>query len=183
MIKRILFAILAAAHVAAVHAQSPKPLPEDAQQTKIVQEIFDCVQVGLDPAWKLAWVNVLEVSRSEDGKSRNFEANMRYTIKDDDTDGEPLQTCDNLKIVKLVGDLNEFLKPEERKWSIAQFVFHSDGQFTVQYEYAPESPAPTPAAGAKPGAKPTTKPAATQGLAPATKPGAKPGAGFKLRTQ
>lgn len=181
MIKRILFAILAAAQAAAVHAQSAKPLPEDALQTKIVQEIFDCAAVGLEPAWKIAWINVLEVSRSEDGKSRNFEANMRYTTKDDDTEGEPLQTCDNLKIVKLVGDLNEFLKPEERMWSIAQLIFHSDGKFEVKYEYAPQAPAPKPAA--KPGAKPATKPAATPGLAPATKPGAKPGAGFKLRTQ
>jgi hypothetical protein len=176
MTKRILLALLATAFFAVAHAQAPKPGADakpaaDPPHVKIIQEIFNCLSGGLKPEWKLAWVNVLEISRSEDGKSRNFEANLRYTTKQDDTEGEPLKPCDSSKIVQSVGDLNEFLKLDERAWTAAQLVFSSDGQFEVKYDYTPTStPAPAPAA-AKPGATPAAKPAA------------KPGAGFKLKSQ
>ena len=178
MTKRILLALFATAFLAVAHAQAPKPAADTKPEVepvpeavKVIQEIFNCLQGGLAPEWKLAWVNVLEVSRSDDGKSRNFEANLRYTTKQDDTEGEPLKPCDSVKILQGVGDLNAFLKPEERAWTAAQMVFSREGQFEVKYDYTPTSaPAPTPAA-AIPDAKPAAKPAA------------KPGAGFKLKSQ
>ncbi len=171
MTERILLALFATACFAVAHAQDSKPEPVAPAHMTLIQEIFNCLASGLVPEWKLAWVNVLEVSRSDDGKSRNFEANLRYTTKQDDTEGEPLKPCDSLKILQGVGDLNEFLKPEERAWTAAQMVFSSEGQFEVKYDYTPTSaPSATPAA-TKPDAKPVAKPAA------------KPGAGFKLKSQ
>lgn len=180
MTKRILLAFLAAASFAATAtaiAQDQKPEATEPPQTKIVQEVFDCLAGGLAPGWKTAWVNVLEIGRSKDGKSRNFEANMRFTTKDDDFDGEPLKPCDSARVIKSVGDLNEFLKPEERTWTAAQLIFLSDGKFEVKYDYSDPNYEEKPAA-AKPGA------AGKPGELPAVKPAArKPGSGFQLKTQ
>jgi len=178
MNKRILLAILAAATFAATAtAQDQKPAATEPPQTKIVQDVFDCLSGGLAAGWKTAWVNVLEIGRSKDGKSRNYEANMRFTTKDNDFEGEPLRPCDSARVIKSVGDLNEFLKPEARAWTAAQLVITSDGKFEIIYDYTDpnyeEKPAATkPAAATKPGELPAVKPAAR-----------KPGSGFKLKSQ
>lgn len=183
-IKRLLLALLLAVPVAAANAQAPaaKPPAEapaakpaaEPPQAKILQEVFDCISGELPADWRAAWVNVLEVGRSADRKTRSFEANMRYTNKEGDYDGEPLKPCDSAKVIQAVGDLNEFLKPEERAWTVAQLIFLSDGKFEIRYDYTPVQ-YDTPAEASKPGAIPAATPAA--------KPAARPGGGFKLKTQ
>jgi len=179
MTKRILLALFATAFFAFAHAQAPKPGADakpvaEEPHMKVIQEVFNCLAGGLPADWKVAWVNVLEVGRSDDGKSRNFEANVRYTSKEGDNDGEPLKPCDMPKVIQHVGELNDFLKPEERAWTAAQLVFLSDGKFEMKYDYTPRSAS---AAAETPAAKPGAKPAAR------AKPAPKPGTGFKLKSQ
>lgn len=161
---RHLIALFVAAFLGAAHAQAPKPeaaKPEaELPQVKIVQEIFSCMSAGLPPEWKIAWVTVAEVGRSVDGKSRNFEAVLRFSSKEGDLEGEELKPCDSGKIVQGVGDLNEFLKPEERTWTAALIAFSSEGKFEVKYDYTPVKYAdgkPTAKPAIKPGAKPAAK--------------------------
>ncbi len=166
MTSRALFAILVAALLGAAHAQAPKPeaaKPEaEPPHVKLVQEIFTCMAAGLPPEWKIAWVTVAEVGRSVDGKSRNFEANLRFSNKEGDLEGEELKPCDSARIVQGVADLNEFLKPEERAWTAALLAFSSEGKFEVKYDYTPVKYTEGKPA-AKPAIKPTAKPAAKKG--------------------
>lgn len=139
-------------------AAAAKPEAEPPH-VKIIQEIFTCIAPELPKEWIAAWVMVNEIGRSQDGKSRNFEANIRYTETAGDTEGKELKPCDSGKVVASVGDLNEFLKPEERSWTAMVMVFGSDGKFEVKYDYTPvkyDDATGKPAA--KPAAQPLPKP-------------------------
>jgi hypothetical protein len=145
-------------------ATGPAPTPGTEPDPKIFQEMYNCIAEGLKPGWKRAWITVVELDRSDDGNSRNFEAVFLQTDKDGDKEGEALPgTCGSGRILKNIGDLNEYLLPEQRRWTEVTITFYSEGKYEVKYGFGPiRSSKPA----AKPGAKPAAKP-------PAKKPEAK----------
>lgn len=147
-------------------ASAPKPVPGTEPDPKIFQDMFSCLAPGLVPDWKRAWVTVVELDRTDDGKSRNYEAVVRYTTKGpEDIEGEPLNNCGAERILGGVADLNDYLKPEQRAWTEVTIMFYAEGKYEAKYGYTPvRKPAAKPAAekpaATKPGAKPAAKPAA-----------------------
>jgi hypothetical protein len=179
MIKRILLTAAAAAFIGTVQAQDQKPAAS-GPDPKVFQEIYACLAPGLAPGWAKAWVAVTELDRTDDGKSRNYEGLFRYSLKLSDDEGEELSPCDTAFVIKNMGDMNEFLKPEQRNWVSMILTYTSDGRYEMKYDYAPPKPRAKPKPGAKPGAKPAAKPAAAPKPAPAKTDDTK-GSGFKLQ--
>lgn len=167
-----------------VEKPAPAPVPGTEPDPKIFQEIYNCIAEGLKPGWKRAWITVVELDRTDDGNSRNFEAVFLQTDKDADKEGEPLPgTCGSGRIIKSIGDLNDYLQPEQRRWTEVTITFYSEGKYEVKYGYGPIR-APAKPAAVKPGAKPAAKPAAKAADKPAAKAPATKKAddkGFKLQ--
>ena len=125
--KRLL-ATLALAAVLAVPAQAQKqPDPKE------VQEIFDCLAVGLPKDWKKAWVVMTEVV--DTGKQRRIEGKFFYATAASDKEGRPLSTCGAAQVAQGVNALNAALAPEQRRWKQAKLTFTSEGKFDLHYDY------------------------------------------------
>jgi hypothetical protein len=124
---RFALALLAAALLAA---------PAHAQQqadTKTIQEIFDCLAVGLPKNWRKAWVVVSDLG--EAGKERKFEGKFHYATSATDNVGQPLLTCDAQQVAKGVIALNTSLPVDKRRWKVARLTYTSDGKFNLAYDY------------------------------------------------
>jgi hypothetical protein len=142
------------------------PVPGTEPDPAIFQDMYNCIAEGLKAGWKRTWITVVELDRTDDGNSRNYEAVFLQTDKDADKEGEALPgTCGSGRILKSIGDLNEYLLPEQRRWTEVTITFYSEGKYEVKYGFGPVR-----AAKPKPGAKPAAKPAAKP---PAKKPEAK----------
>jgi hypothetical protein len=125
--KRLL-ATLALAAVLAVPAQAQKqPDP------KAVQEIFDCLAVGLPKDWKKAWVVVTELA--DTGKERRFESQSFYADSSGAMAGKPLATCGAQIVAKGVIALTADLPAEQRRWKEARLTYTSEGRFDIYYDY------------------------------------------------
>ncbi len=147
MLKRVALVVLCALFAAAAQAQlkPPKEKPQAAAKakakpaaakvdTKIIEQIFACLQPGLPQDWKKAWVVVTELA--SDGTTRKFEAQFFYATAMADDKGEPLKPCDAEAVAKDVYRLNDSLKPEQRQWKAARLVITSEGDFELKYDYA-----------------------------------------------
>ena len=136
MIKRIFVSLLAALWLGpALAADEPKADDKKPEvDPKVVQEIFNCMAVGLPSNWKRAWVVVTELGK--EGGTRHFEADFFYAAAGDEAAGHPLQPCDKEKVAKDVYSLNQFLPTyEKRQWRQATLLFTSDGSFNLKYDY------------------------------------------------
>lgn len=123
---RFALALLAAALLAApAHAQQP--------DAKAVQEIFDCLAVGLPQGWKKAWVVVSDLGAA--GKERRYEGKFLYATSAADKVGKPLITCDAQKVAKGVISLNAALPADKQRWKEARLTYTSDGKFNLAYDY------------------------------------------------
>jgi hypothetical protein len=111
---------------APVHAQK-QPDP------KIIQEIYDCLAVGLPAKWKKAWVVVTEVGES--GTERQFEGKFFYALSAADKTGAPLLTCSAQQVAKGVVSLSANLPAEQRRWKGVTLTYTSDGKFNLAYDY------------------------------------------------
>ena len=110
--------------------------PAQAQKQpdpKIIQEIYDCLAVGLPAGWKKAWVVVTEVAES--GKERQFEGKFFYATSAADKKGTPLLTCSAQQVAKGVVSLSAGLPPEQRRWKGVTLTYTSDGKFNLAYDY------------------------------------------------
>lgn len=123
---RFALALLAATLIAA---------PARAQQpdAKTIQEIFDCLAVGLPQDWKKAWVVVSDLGAA--GKERRYEGKFFYATSAADKAGKPLVTCDAQKVAKGVISLNTALAPDKQRWKEASLTYTSDGKFNLAYDY------------------------------------------------
>ena len=122
------FAIALAAALCAmpVHAQK-QPDP------KAIQQIFDCLAVGLPKDWNKAWVVVTEIADS--GKERRFESQSFYADSSGAMAGTPLATCGAEVVAKGVIALSADLPAEQRRWKEARLTYTREGKFDLSYDY------------------------------------------------
>ena len=112
-------------------------MPVHAQKQadpKAIQQIFDCLAVGLPKDWKKAWVVMTEVV--DTGKQRRIEGKFFYATSASDNEGRPLSTCGAAQVAQGVNALNAALAPEQRRWKQARLTFTSEGKFDLHYDYA-----------------------------------------------
>jgi hypothetical protein len=123
-----MLAVLAIAAALAGPAQAQRqPDP------KAIQEIFDCLAVGLPGDWKKAWVVITELADAS--KERRFEGKFYYATSAADDVGEPLASCGAEKVAKGVYALSADLPAEQRRWKAARLTFTSEGKFDLHYDY------------------------------------------------
>lgn len=111
-------------------------LPAQAQKhpdPKAIQEIFDCLAVGLPKDWKRAWVVVTELADA--GKERRFESQSFYVDSSGAMAGKPLATCGAQVVAKGVIALTAELPAEQRRWNEARLTYTSEGKFDLYYDY------------------------------------------------
>jgi hypothetical protein len=111
-------------------------LPAQAQKQpdlKAIQEIFDCLAVGLPKDWKKAWVVVTELA--DIGKERRFESQSFYADASGAMAGKPLGTCGAEVVAKGVIALSADLPAEQRRWKEARLTYSSEGKFDLSYDY------------------------------------------------
>ena len=120
-------AVLAASALLALPAVAQKqPDP------KAIQQIFDCLAVGLPKDWKKAWVVMTEVV--DTGKQRRIEGKFFYATSASDKAGRPLSTCGAAQVAQGVNALNADLPPGQRRWKQATLTFTSEGKFDLRYD-------------------------------------------------
>jgi len=111
-------------------------LPAQAQKQpdpKAIQQIFDCLAVGLPKDWKKAWVVVTEIA--DTGKERRFESQSFYADSSGAMAGRPLATCGAEVVAKGVIALSADLPAEQRRWKQARLTYTSEGKFDLYYDY------------------------------------------------
>jgi hypothetical protein len=111
-------------------------LPAQAQKqpdAKAIQEIFDCLAVGLPKDWKKAWVVVTELADA--GKERRFESRSFYAESSGAMAGKPLATCSAEVVAKGVIALTADLPAAQRRWKQARLTYTSEGKFDLTYDY------------------------------------------------
>ena len=110
--------------------------PAQAQKQpdpKAIQQIFDCLAVGLPKDWNKAWVVVTEIADS--GKERRFESQSFYADSSGAMAGTPLATCGAEVVAKSVIELSADLPAEQRRWKQARLTYTSEGKFDLSYDY------------------------------------------------
>lgn len=125
---RFLLAVLAA-----VAALATPALAQKQPDPKAIQEIFDCLAVGLPGDWKKAWVVVDEVQVP--GRDRRLESKSFYAVTAADKAGTPLSTCSAEKVARGVYALSADLPAEQRRWKQARLTYTSEGKFDLNYDY------------------------------------------------
>jgi hypothetical protein len=131
-------------------AAKPAPGPGQTPDPQILENIMACLAEGLTQDWKKAWFVIKETDRNEAERTRQFEGDFFYATSLKDRKGKRLQTCGPEKIIQGVSDLNDYLTPEQQRWTSAVFTFtRDDGKYDVKYDYMPFKPKPA----AKPAAK------------------------------
>jgi len=123
-----LLATLALAAVLAAPAYAQKQ-----PDAKAIQEIFDCLAVGLPKDWKKAWVVVTELAVV--GKERRFESQSFYADASGAMAGKPLATCGAEVVARGVIALSADLPAEQRRWKEARLTYTSEGKFDLSYDY------------------------------------------------
>jgi len=124
---RLLAALAIAAALAGPAQAQKQPNP------KAIQEIFDCLAVGLPKDWKKAWVVVTELADA--GKERRFESRSFYADSSGAMAGKPLATCSAEVVAKGVIALTADLPAEQRRWKEARLTYTSEGKFDLYYDY------------------------------------------------
>lgn len=130
-------------------AAKPAPGPGQTPDPQILESIVACLAKGLTQDWKKAWFVVKEIDRNEAEGARQFQADFFFATNLKDSRGKRLQTCGPETIIEGVANLNDYLTPEQQRWTSATFTFLSDGKYDVKYDYTPFKPKPA----AKPAAK------------------------------
>ena len=129
---RILASLVAV--VAAASALVAAPAPAQQQpDPKLIQEIYDCLAVGLPKDWKKAWMTVTQVGGSS--AQGEFEGRFFYATSPKDTAGKPLSTCGAQNIARSVSALRAGQAADQRGWKGPRLTFTSDGKFDLYFDY------------------------------------------------
>jgi len=120
-------------------AASAKPKPpaatdDEAERSKIVERIFECLAAGLPKDWWRAWVEIVEKGETS-WNERSLEGRFFYLTDAERTKPQDLKSCDAKEIAELTSSLNQFLDPDKRRWKIVTLEFNRDGSFQLKYDY------------------------------------------------
>jgi hypothetical protein len=130
-------------------AAIPAPRPGDPPDPRIIEGIMTCLAAGLPPEWKKAWFVIKEIDRNVDTSTRQFEGDFFYATRESDRKGKRLRTCGAEQIIEGVGLVNDYLTPEQQRWTSVTFTFLRTGNYDVKYDYTPVKPKPAPKAASK----------------------------------
>lgn len=123
----IIVALLAAAPFAARAQQATEA------ETKLLNEIAQCLAVGLPPDWRQAEMLVeLKSPEAETG-------DVRYLMMRNLSGGqfEPFSPCDERQAARaLVVEMRKLQPAEKRGWKGARFVVHRNGKFDLTFDYS-----------------------------------------------
>ncbi|HEX9184018.1 MAG TPA: hypothetical protein VF876_12240 [Burkholderiales bacterium] len=123
-----------AAAVAAASAFAATPaLAQQKPDPKLIQEIYDCLAVGLPKDWKKAWMTVTQVGGTT--AQVEFEGRFFYATSPTDTAGKPLSTCGAKNIAQSVAALRAGQAADQRGWKGLKLTFSSDGKFDLYFDY------------------------------------------------
>lgn len=115
-------------------AEAPAASADEAERSKIIERVFECLATGLPKDWWRAWVEIVErgeVSWNE----RNLEGRFFYLTDAERTKPQDLKPCDAKEIAELTYSLNQFLDLDKRRWKLARLAFNRDGSFELKYDY------------------------------------------------
>lgn len=120
-----LFALLAALGCGSIQAQDSPAQPDQ----RAIQEIFDCVQVGLPENWQRTWIVVRELPGTESGL--RVEGRFFHASSESDIEGKPLLPCDSERAARGVYGLNKELV---QQWREVKLVFYREGKYELRYD-------------------------------------------------
>jgi len=125
----------AAAKPPAASAKAKPPATDDeAERSKAIERVFECLAAGLPKDWWRAWVEIAE--REETAwNERSFESRYFYLTDAERNKPLDLKPCDAKEVAELTFSLNQFLDPDKRRWKIATLEFNRDGSFQLKYDY------------------------------------------------
>jgi hypothetical protein len=123
----IIIALLAAAPLAAQAQEASE------EETKLLNEIAQCLAVGLPHDWRQAEMLVeLKSPEAETG-------DVRYLMMRNLSGGqyEPFSPCNERQAARaLVVEMRKLQPPEKRAWKGARFVVYRNGKFDLTLDYS-----------------------------------------------
>lgn len=120
-------------------AKPPAKLPDtassdEAERSKIIERVFECLAYGLPRDWWRASVEIVEKGEVT-WNERSFESRYFYLTDGERTKPQDLKPCDAKEVAELTFSLNQFLDPDKRRWKVARLEFGRDGSFELKYDY------------------------------------------------
>ncbi len=107
---------------------------DEAERTKTIERIFECLASGLPRDWRRAWVEIIEKGEVA-WNERRFESRYFYLTDAERIEPQDLKSCDAKEVAELTYSLNQFLDPDKRRWKVARLEFGRDGSFELKYDY------------------------------------------------
>ena len=107
--------------------------PQAEPDPKVIQEIFECLAVGLPKDWNRAWMSVTQVAGG--GAQGEFEGRFFYATSSTDVAGKPLSICGAQTIAQAISRLRADLPADKRGWKGLKLTFTSEGKFDLYYDY------------------------------------------------
>jgi hypothetical protein len=120
---------------ASATAKSPPAASDDeAERSKTIERIFECLASGLSQDWWRAWV---EFAQREEiaWNERSIEGRFFYLTNSERTKPQELRSCDAKEVAELTLSLNQYLDPDKRRWKSVRLEFGRDGSFELKYDY------------------------------------------------
>ncbi len=115
-------------------AKPPAPSDDEAERSKTIERIFECLASGLPQDWWRAWIEIVEQGEVA-WNERTLAGRYFYLTSADRTKPQDLKSCDAREVADLTYSLNQFLDPEKRRWKAAKLEFNRDGSFQLKYDY------------------------------------------------
>lgn len=107
---------------------------DEAERSKTIERIFECLAAGLPNNWWRAQIEIVE--RGEVAwNERSLEGRFTYLTDAERTKPLDLKSCDAKEVAELTYSLNQFLDPAKRRWKVAKLEFNRDGSFELKYDY------------------------------------------------
>lgn len=119
---------------AATKAKPAAPADDEAERSKTIERIFECLAAGLPQDWWRAWAEFAEKEETA-WNERSIEGRFFYLTNTERTKPQELKSCDAKEVAELTFSLNQFLDPDKRRWKSSRLEFGRDGSFELKYDY------------------------------------------------
>jgi len=107
---------------------------DEAERSRIIERVFECLASGLPQDWWRASVEIVEKGQAA-WNEHTFESRYSYLTDTERTKAQDLKPCDAKEVAELTFSLNQFLDPDKRRWKLARLTFSRDGSFELKYDY------------------------------------------------